>query len=135
MSSPGYEEIELTADLALRVWGEDFFSLLDHSANGMYHLLGVTSTQERPVEWSFRIEKHSKECILLDFLNELLYLCEDKSYAFDDFLYVENKDYLDIIAMGYKFDRIQRSIKAVTFHNIDIRETDLGFETTITFDV
>lgn len=135
MSSPGYEEVEHTADLALHVWGEDIFSLLDHSAKGMYHLIGVTNTQENPVEWSFKIENQSVECALVDFLNELLYLCEGKRYTFDDFQYVESKDYLEIKAKGYQFDRIQRLIKAATFHNIDIRETDSGFETTITFDV
>jgi len=135
MSSPGYEEVEHTADLALHVWGEDFFSLLDHSAKGMYHLIGVSITQENPVEWSFTIENQSDECVLVDFLNELLYFCEDRSYFFDDFQYVEGKEFLEIAAKGFKLNRIQRSIKAVTFHYIDIRETDLGFETTITFDV
>ena len=135
MSAPGYEEVEHTADLALRVWGNDFLSLLDHSAKGMYLLLGITSNESFPVDWTLRIENGSKECVLVDFLSELLYLSEEKSIFLDQFHFSGSCEFLEIKASGYRLDRIDRSIKAVTFHNLELRETDFGLETTITFDI
>ncbi len=135
MSAPGYEELEHTADLALRVWGNDYFSLLDHSAKGMYYLMGITSNGLFPVDWTFKIENGSQECILVDFLSELLFLCEENQIIFKEFKYFECGKYLEITAAGHKYDHKDRSIKAVTFHNLDVIETDFGLETTITFDV
>jgi SHS2 domain-containing protein len=42
---------------------------------------------------------------------------------------------IGVSARGYKIDSYHRSIKAVTFHNLDVTETKTGFEATITFDV
>jgi SHS2 domain-containing protein len=135
MSATGYEEVEHTADLALRVWGNDFFSLLDHAAKGLYHLAGITSTESIPVEWTLRLKNGSKECVLVDFLNELLFLIEENGIILDQFQINSSYENLEIKAAGYRCDRIDRSIKAVTFHNLEVRATESGLETTITFDI
>ena len=135
MSPNSYEEIDHTADLALRVWGEEFYSLLDHSAHGMYHLLGITANHTYPVEWMFMIEDGSRECMLVDFLSEVLYLCEDKKFVFNKFQYCHSDGNLKVNATGFQKVSMKRMIKAVTFHNLEIKETEFGFETTITFDV
>ena len=128
MSPHGYEEVEHTADLALHVWGEEFYSLLDHSAQGMYHLLGITMNYKFPVEWTFKIEEGPKECMLVDFLSEVLYLCMDNTGNV-------NLNNIQINATGFRMESMKRMIKAVTFHNLEFKETEFGLETTIVFDV
>lgn len=135
MMSQGYEEIEHTADLALRVWGEDFYSLLIHSAQGMYALMGVVPKLESRIEINFQISQDSLETILVDFLSEVLYLVEDKKLAFRIFAFSTQEANLEVRATGNLVDSIDRNIKAVTFHNLDIKETTNGLATTITFDV
>ncbi len=135
MSPHGYEEVEHTADLALHVWGEEFYSLLDHSAQGMYHLLGITMNHKFPAEWTFKIEEGPKECMLVDFLSEVLYLCVDKKCIFNEFIFSKFDGNLQINATGFRMESMKRMIKAVTFHNLEFKETEFGLETTIVFDV
>lgn len=135
MISSGYEELEHTADIALRAWGENFFSLLKQSAEGMYDLMGIET--EAPVfkYVNFRIKGPTREIQLVDFLNELLYIAEDEAIILKFFNFQKSKNELDIQASGYKAKSIQRNIKAVTFHDLEVIETDAGLETKITFDV
>ncbi|MDF1519034.1 MAG: archease [Brevefilum sp.] len=131
----GYEEVEHTADIALRVWGEDFFDLLRQSAWGMYELMGIKRNRELMTNVNFEIGQGSMEMQLVDFLNELLFLVDDKWSCFDNFSFGNSMDIIVVSARGCKIGSYQRSIKAVTFHNLDILETKTGFETMITFDV
>lgn len=129
------EEIDHTADLALRVWGDDFNCILIHAAQGMYALMGVTYDLALPVSISFIIEDAEKETMLVDFLGELLYLCEDKQKAFDEFAFEDQHGGIEVKASGYGISAVNRDIKAVTFHDLEIIKSDNGLETTITFDV
>jgi len=131
----GYEEVEHTADIALRVWGEEFFELLRQSARGMYDLMGIMRNQALQTEVNFEIGQGSVEMQLVDFLNELLFLVEDSARCFNDFTFHNTIDGFNVHARGNKIDSYQRSIKAVTFNDLDITETKTGFEATITFDV
>jgi len=131
----GYEEVEHIADIALRVWGEDFFDLLRQSAWGMYELMGIKRNRELMTNVNFEVGQGSMEMQLVDFLNELIYLVEDKAFCFDNFSFFNTMVAIVVSAKGYKIDSYHRSIKAVTFHNLNILKTNKGFETTITFDV
>lgn len=131
----GYEELEHTADIALRVWGEDFFTLLRQSANGMYDLMGVDVELTVLKKIKFKIEDNSQEIQLVDFLNEVLYLVEDEHARYDLFVFNKVEEGIIVQASGYGVKSLQQNIKAVTFHNLVIEETDSGLEVSITFDV
>ena len=131
----GYEEIDHTADLALKVWGNDFFDLLENAAEGMYELMGIREKPGSNTENSFQIKNDQKESILVDFLSECLYLAEMEHQRFTSFLFKKSKKEISIEAQGKEINAIDRNIKAVTFHNLEIKKKSTGFETTITFDV
>ncbi len=135
MISAGYKELEHTADIALRVWGEDFFTILRQSAEGMYDLMGVVLNCLSPQKAIIRIEKADREIQLVDFLNELLYLVEDKSTIFTSFVFISDEGGINVQAAGYKLKDIRRIIKAATFHQLKVIEKNTGLETSITFDV
>lgn len=135
MDSNGYAEIDHTADLALKVWGDDFASLLIHAARGMYALMGIRCDWESPVTISFTVENSVKESILVDFLNELLYFCEDHRKIFDVFRFEFKEECISVNGSGWKMIEVNRDIKAVTFHDLIINEFETGFVTVITFDV
>lgn len=135
MKSHGFEEIDHTADLALRVWGENFHDLLLQAAKGLYHLLNVKAKEKASVRHSFSIEYDGQEAMLVDFLNELLYLCEEKKKIFHSLSFTEKDKNLNIEAKGKKLESIERNIKAVTFHDLEIRSTQTGLDTIVTFDV
>lgn len=135
MVSSGYEELEHTADIALRAWGEDFFVLLRQSAKGMYELMGVDVELGDPKKITFKIGENSREIQLVDFLNEILYLVEDENAKYEKFSFNKVEDGILVQASGYGVRSLQRNIKAVTFHNLAVVETDSGLEVSITFDV
>jgi len=135
MASHGYEEVDHTADVALKVWGEDFQTLLSQAAEGFYALMNVESSLNAPVETSFVLPVGSYEDFLVDFLNELLYLLEEKGQKLSNFAFTEYEDRLEIKAMGEEAQSQDRYIKAVTFHNLNVEKSDRGLEVIITFDV
>lgn len=135
MASHGYEEVDHTADVALRVWGENFQTLLSQAAEGLYTLVGVETSLNSPVETNFVLPLSNCEDVVVDFLNELLYLLEEKRHTFSNFSFTENEDRLEIQATGNKVLSQDRYIKAVTFHDLNVEESDRGLEVIITFDV
>jgi len=135
MPNNAYEEINHTADIALRVWGIEFYALLTHAAEGMYDLMGIEMVVESQVENVFDITEDSSESMLVDFLNECLYLAEDKKQAFTTFSFFTQGGSLCVNCTGAAIKTIERQIKAVTFHKLEIIHTPSGLETVITFDV
>jgi len=131
----GYEEIDHTADLAMKVWGEDLQTLLRQAAKGLYELMGVKIDPDSSVQDEFSIGAGSEEIILVDFLNEVLFLAEDKRLHFDDFIFAETSQALLVSAAGHSVASLTREVKAATFHDLAIRRTAEGMETTLTFDI
>lgn len=73
--------------------------------------------------------------MLVDFLNELLYLCEERQEIFHRFSFNNNGHQLIVKAQGEKAALIVRHIKAVTFHDLNIIDHRDRLETIVTFDV
>ncbi|HEY76666.1 MAG TPA: archease [Thermoflexia bacterium] len=132
----GFEEIEHTADVALHVWGKDLKELFINAARGMAWLLADPETVEPTVEVALDLEGFDAETLLVTWLGELLYYNETDQLVFTEFDLEEIKPtHLRGVARGGVPKETRRHIKAVTFHEMDIRPTDRGLETTIVFDV
>lgn len=135
MAYHGYEEVDHTADIALHAWGENFESLLEHAAYGLYDLMGVELDSEASVETQFEVPQGALETVLVDFLSELLYLAEEQELACKSFSFLESDDQLLINTEGKQILSRVRYIKAVTFHDLNVEKNSKGVEATITFDV
>jgi len=135
MAFHGYQEVDHTADIALRVWGEDFQALLKQAACGMYCLMGVEPVLGLSDVMSFTIPQANYEILLVDFLTELLYIAEEANLVLDDFMFEEGQHHVQIRSTGRKIQFQERAIKAVTFHDLMVKETSKGLIATITFDV
>lgn len=135
----GYEEIPHTADWALRVWAPDLSSLFREAAAGMYALAGVVLAKEGAVERSLALSAPDAEALLVAFLSELVYLAEQEHLAFDAIaptVTAGAQGYtLQASLRGAPIRSLMKSIKAVTFHNLQIRTTPQGLEVEIIFDV
>jgi len=132
----GFEEISHTADWSVRVWAEDLPSLFAEAARAMNSLAGtVTGTGPR-VNRTFESEGSDTESLLVAFLSELVYYQEqDHGLAFDTFELKIDGQKLKVEMEGAQIASLDKAIKAVTYHNLKIEETDHGFETTLVFDV
>ena len=137
MSTQGYEIVDHTADWALRVTGSDLRQLLIHAAQGMTSLLvdDVTTLpldEERQIE----LEAYDPESLLVEWLSELAYWAETEQLLFRQFIISEvTSTHLQATVRGGRAEELHKHIKAVTYHNLEIRETAEGLETTVVFDV
>lgn len=132
-----FEEVEHTADWALRIRGRDLRELLVNAARGMSNLLVPDSARiPSSVEACFDIEADDAESLLVNWLSELAYRAEMEGIVFGEFnLHQVSPTYLQAVVRGGPVPRLQKHIKAVTYHNLEIVETDNGLLTEVVFDV
>ena len=135
MNNSGYVEVDHIADLAIRVWGKDIKSILTRAAEGLYAVMRVKYDSTSNNEREFILEKNNQENLLVDFLNELLYLAENDYIYLDSIQFLEKSDAIVATAKTHKIQTIEREIKAVTYHELEIIECEQGLETTITLDI
>ena len=131
----GFEEIPHTADWSIRVWADDFEGLLAESAHGMNWLAGAELAKEQRLKKTFETEEVDSESLLIAFLSELVYYAEQENLGFDNFdIQIKNAT-LKVEMEGAPLKSLSRSIKAVTWHKLEIRESARGLEVEIVFDV
>lgn len=136
-SSRGFEVIDHTADWALRVMGRDLNELFVHAARGMNSLL-VANPDKVPLSHTkeLELEAFDRETLLVDWLSELAYWAEDEQLIFPD-IRLDINDDLRLTAgiRGGRVNSLQKHIKAVTYHDMEIIETETGLAVYIVFDV
>ena len=132
----GFEEVDHTADVALRIWAPNFEALLCQAALGMTRLMYGSITSGQVVRKRFSLEAFDRESLLVEWLGELAYSAEINREVFYEFGFECVTDCrLIAAACGNRVDSLQTVIKAVTYHNLKIIKTDRGLEATVVFDV
>jgi SHS2 domain-containing protein len=134
-STEGYREIEHTADWALEVWGPDLEALFVQAALGMCSLLGVRLVNGPRERLSLDLKAADSETLLVDFLNELLFLVDRENFG-PDRIDLEIRDQrLAMVIDGAQIAERGKEIKAATFAGLVIRRGEHGLETRVVFDV
>jgi len=131
----GFSEIEHTADWELAVWAPDLPALLEQAARGMYALSGTRLLSGPRQSTALTLPYTDPERLLVSFLSELLWLGERDGLGFDLFRLEFSDKQLQAHLEGAPIAARSKEIKAVTYHNLAVRETARGLETTIVFDV
>jgi SHS2 domain-containing protein len=135
-----FEEISHTADWALRVWAADLDQLFEESARGMNDLSGTRLEESPQVQRDLSLSAADAESLLVAFLSELVYIGEQEHLGFDQ-IEVKTKRAdtkscsLRAVLHGARLFSQDKGIKAVTYHNLQIRQTGRGYEVEIVFDV
>jgi SHS2 domain-containing protein len=129
--------VEHTADWALQVRGGDFRHLLLSAAWGMNSLLVADLRSVHPVsERYLEVEAFDQESMLVEWLSELAYLAErDRFIACEHVMNTVSAERLQVRLKGDTVPTLQKHIKAVTYHNLEVVATADGLEATIVFDV
>lgn len=130
-----YEEIQHTADWCLRVWAADLPSLFVEAARGMNLLSGMQQAPGPITHQTFESDAPDPESLLVSFLSELVFAAEQEKTGFDQFDIKLEGQRLRVEMKGAPLVSINKTIKAVTYHNLQIRQTKCGVEVEIVFDV
>jgi SHS2 domain-containing protein len=136
MPSFRFKEVEHTADLALKVHGHSLKEVFINAACGLFSLMADLENLAPSVSREVHLEAPDRESLLVDWLNELLYLHEVEEEIYIRFE-IENLSFtaLSATVWGTKVKTSNLTVKAATFHDLEIRETEDGYMTTVVFDV
>ena len=133
----GFEEIEHTADHALLVSGNSWEHMLTNAAHGMNSLMvpGGTGIGTQ-IQKQIVVEASDAEGLLVEWLSELAYWAEKELLVFTRFEFQQaSSTCVQAILFGGHVPELQKHIKAVTYHNLEIIKTDKGLAATVVFDV
>lgn len=134
-----YTVLSHTADTGIEATAASFPELLRELATGMFELMG--SAQPNATEQSVTVDVYSTSSqeLVVDALSELLYLSEVEDlffYRFD--VAATGPGGIRITAAGVRNAAIELTgppIKAVTYHDVAVEETEVGCYGRIYFDV
>jgi SHS2 domain-containing protein len=138
-----YELIEHTADIGIRVKGKDLEELFKNTALAMFDIIAERRPHpsvHRPQTANITvIEKADNlEELFINWLNELLSLSAAKELIFSDFVINKiGKNALQALAIGenIKDYKINTEIKAATYHQLKLEQTESGWQVEVIFDV
>jgi SHS2 domain-containing protein/2-hydroxy-3-keto-5-methylthiopentenyl-1-phosphate phosphatase len=138
-TSHDFEILDHTADYALRAWGSDLSELITSAARGMISLMLDTTGLTPTSSHSLSVDADTPEVLVHHALRELLYLFEEGMVpvaahvqASDDPLCAR----LVVCTVPARTvrNRIHGHIKAVTYHNLHIRQEGQRLVTDIVLD-
>jgi len=132
----GFVEIEHTADISLRVWSTTLEDLFKLAVDGMNSIIEIKLDNNDPGKYQeFCIEDIDLESMLVSLLNEINYKIQQE---------FECAKIMEIIVENEKISgrlflngiiSFRKEIKAVTYHNLKIDQSQKGYSVVIVFDV
>lgn len=135
-----FEVLDHTADIGLIVYGEDLKALFENAGEAFFHLMTDLRKVRLRTERRIEIGKENLERLMVDWLTGLLYLHDVEHLLFKKFE-VESvgEDGLRARVKGEPFQEgihvMKTGVKAVTYHQIEVRETKEGWRARIIFDL
>ncbi|MDJ0681195.1 MAG: archease [Xenococcaceae cyanobacterium MO_167.B52] len=131
-----FEEIEHTADWAYRVRAQNLTQLFIQAALGLYSLVGMELASGERITRAIQLKAIDYESLLVAWLNELLFFHESESLGFEQIeIQHLNETTIQAKVTGAPTQQWLKDIKAVTYHNLAIRQTESGLEVTLVLDV
>ena len=90
---------------------------------------------EHETKEKVQLKSSDQKALLVDWLSELLYLSDTKDVCYNKFDFEELTDEkLVAIAYGRRV-KAKEDIKAVTYHGLEIKKTEEGWQAVILFDI
>lgn len=140
MTRQPYEVFEHTADIGLHAYGQTLPALFANAAAGMESLMVAPTQIEARVSREVSVEGHDLVALLVAWLNELVFLFDTeylllKQFEISDFTGTS----LRATVSGEPYDSdlhdLSSAIKAVTWHEAEVRSEATGYRARIIFDI
>lgn len=140
MNEKRYEEIPHTADWSFRAYGHNLNELFENAAYAIFAMEGTippdAATRAPEVTHTVEIGGIDFESVLVNWLNELLYLQDTRQETFFRFQIDElSPQSLRARVYGRSNANIEKLVKAATFHDLKIERTPEGWQAVVVVDV
>lgn len=133
-----YEILKHTADLRMKVAGKTLPDLFSEALRGMMSVLKSDAEKgAAAVKRQVVMEAGDTTALLVDFLSEALSLAQTRKeiYTGASFrMFTETS--LEAELIGLAVEEFDEDIKAVTYHEADVKRNEMGeWETMLVFDI
>ena len=129
--------LDHTSEITLHVGAASWPGLLAQAGRGLAELLlrGTPAASDgdwRPLE----VLSHDREALLVDWLNEILYVAETSLWVAVDFEIDDASEaHLKARARGMPVEEPPSLVKAATFHGLHVRDLPDGLEAEVILDI
>ena len=134
-----FEIINHTADIGLVVYGNDIKQIFSRAATGLFSLITDVEQIKAGIERQIELSSQDMESLLVDWLNELIYIFEVEHMLFKRFEINSLEDNrIRAVCTGEKINRqhrIYREVKAATYHTLSIKKYNHGLRAKVIFDL
>ena len=133
----GFEIVEHTADVGIRAWGRTAEELFEQAARGLLDITGALQPgggDKRDVE----LEARDLGGLLVDWLGEIVYLQDAADAVITDLevTSIANNRLTGSVAASARTTELEgTAVKAVTYHQLEVKETPEGWTATVYVDV
>ena len=137
---PTYKLLDHTADLRIRVTGADPAGLFANAGLALSDLIAGPQASEAKAWHLLSVSADDRADLLVGFLRELLYLWTGE-HKLVTMIHVQQISETGVEARAGVIDYrpdvhvINHEIKAVTYHQIDVKQVDAGWQATIIIDI
>ena len=132
--APRYKFLEHTADIMFEAYGKSYSEALENAAKALFSVFGAAGRKERA---SFSLSAHNLEELTVQALADLLAYMDTHELVFSEMKVLkfdQTANSLELEAYGEK-KRPRDSVKAVTYHELMVKEEEKGWTIRILLDV
>ena len=134
-----FEIIDHTADLGIRAYGADMKGAFANAARALFRLVAELDDVKEVLHRDTKITATDEESLLVEWLNELIYLFDAEHIIFKRFDITQlNSTQLKARSYGEKVKRskhkLKTGVKAATYHMLKIDKDD-GCKVQVLFDI
>ena len=133
-----FEILEHQTDLKIKVFGKNLKEVFRNS------MIAMVESMRPEIDFSFKktfqrkikIKSFDLDSLLVDFLSEVLYLIQVNKEVYKKIEFLKFEKYeIEAVLYGKKVKRFGLGIKAVTYHNLEIKKIKNNWYATILFDI
>lgn len=137
---PWLREIDHTGDIGIEVTAPDRGQLFERAAKGLFSVLTELTTVEPREAHAVTVDATDPNDLMVKWLSELNFLHVTQHVLFSKFTIDElTGTRLAATAWGESIDpdrhTVYTEVKAITYHQLEIEETDDGWRVQIIFDM
>lgn len=133
-----FEILPHTADVRIYAEATSIRELFEVSLEAICSILYHSDLTNTEFNVSEKIEVHSYDqtSLLIDFLSDALALMHKHKAIFSNVIFEKLQETeLNATILGFHIDKFDKDIKAVTYHEADIKKIDNNYSTIIVIDI
>jgi len=135
-----FEIIDHAADIGIIVYGTDIEEIFSNAAMALFNLITEPESVEEKLHLDLEVISEDRDGLLVDWLNELIYLFDAKHILFKRFdIRSLTHNQINATCHGESFDpmkhKIKIGVKAATYHMLKLDKNSDGCKAQIILDI